>query len=102
MKTLFNGVYAPSTVGTLLREFTFGHARQSESVMCGHLLALAGRTGLLPGTEVRMFAELNLPWGLTEPPITVDRSTAAMSLRGAIESGVLSTYQKCKEYYANF
>ena len=28
MKTLFGGVYAPSTVGTLLREFTFGHARQ--------------------------------------------------------------------------
>ena len=27
MKTLFGGVYAPSTVGTLLREFTFGHAR---------------------------------------------------------------------------
>ena len=32
MKTLFDGVYAPSTVGTLLREFTFGHARQLESV----------------------------------------------------------------------
>jgi hypothetical protein len=28
MKALFDGVYAPSTVGTLLREFTFGHARQ--------------------------------------------------------------------------
>jgi hypothetical protein len=28
MKTLFGGVYArPSTVGTLLREFAFGHAR---------------------------------------------------------------------------
>ena len=33
MKTLFDGVYAPSTVGTLLREFTFGHARQLESVL---------------------------------------------------------------------
>lgn len=31
MKTLFGGVYAPSTIGTLLREFTFGHARQLES-----------------------------------------------------------------------
>ena len=28
MKTLFDAVYAPSTIGTLLREFTFGHARQ--------------------------------------------------------------------------
>jgi hypothetical protein len=35
MKTLFEGVYAPSTVGTLLREFTFGHARQLESVLRG-------------------------------------------------------------------
>jgi hypothetical protein len=35
MKTLFGGVYASSTIGTLLREFTFGHARQLESVLGG-------------------------------------------------------------------
>ncbi|MFI1913937.1 dTDP-4-dehydrorhamnose 3,5-epimerase family protein [Nocardia sp. NPDC020380] len=46
--------------------------------------------------------ELDLPWGLTEPPITVNRSAAATSLASAIESGVLSTYQECKEYYENF
>ena len=40
MKTLFDGVYAPSTIGTLLREFTFGHARQLESVLREHLAAL--------------------------------------------------------------
>jgi hypothetical protein len=28
MPILFDGVYAPSTLGTLLREFSFGHARQ--------------------------------------------------------------------------
>ncbi|MUM05184.1 hypothetical protein B5P44_10375 [Mycobacterium sp. CBMA 213] len=32
MKTLFDGVYAPSAVGILLREFAFGHARQCESM----------------------------------------------------------------------
>jgi hypothetical protein len=48
MKTLFDGVYAPSTVGTLLREFTFGHARQLESVLREHLAALCGRVDLLP------------------------------------------------------
>src|SRR6185436_2428738 len=37
MKTLFDDVYAPSTIGTLLREFSFGHARQLESVLRGHL-----------------------------------------------------------------
>ncbi len=48
MTTLFDGVYAPSTVGTLLREFTFGHARQLESVLRDHLVALCGRVDLLP------------------------------------------------------
>ena len=43
MKSVFGGVYAPSTVGTLLREFSFGHARQLESVLREHLVALCGR-----------------------------------------------------------
>lgn len=48
MKTLFDAVYAPSTVGTLLREFTFGHARQLESVLREHLMKLCRRVELLP------------------------------------------------------
>ena len=36
---LFDGVYVPSTLGTLLREFSFGHARQLESVVREHLCA---------------------------------------------------------------
>ncbi|MCX4096278.1 IS1380 family transposase [Nocardia sp. alder85J] len=59
MKTLFNGVYAPSTVGTLLREFTFGHAKQLESAMREHLVALADRTDLLPGAQVRTFVDID-------------------------------------------
>src|SRR3954471_247399 len=43
MPILFDGVYAPSTLGTLLREFSFGHARQLESVLREHLCVLAGR-----------------------------------------------------------
>ena len=43
MPIVFDGVYAPSTLGTLLREFSFGHARQLESVLREHLCALAGR-----------------------------------------------------------
>ena len=53
MKTLFGGVYAPSTIGTLLREFTFGHARQLESVLREHLAALGERVDLLAGADVR-------------------------------------------------
>ena len=59
MKTLFDGVYAPSTVGTLLREFTFGHARQLESVLGAHLAALCERVDLLPGAEVRAFLDID-------------------------------------------
>ena len=59
MKTLFGGVYAPSTIGTLLREFRFGHARQLESVLGVHLGALCGRVDLLPGADVRAFIDID-------------------------------------------
>ncbi len=59
MKTLFGGVYAPSTVGTLLREFTFGHARQLESVLRAHLVALCERVDLLPGADQWVFIDID-------------------------------------------
>jgi hypothetical protein len=59
MKTLFDGVYAPSTVGTLLREFTFGHARQLESVLREHLVALCARVDLLPGAAGQVFIDVD-------------------------------------------
>jgi hypothetical protein len=59
MTTLFGGVYAPSTVGTLLREFTFGHARQLESVLREHLVTLCGRVDLLPGADEQVFIDID-------------------------------------------
>ena len=59
MKTLFGGVYAPSTIGTLLREFSFGHARQLESVLRHHLSALCDGVDLLPGGDVRAFIDID-------------------------------------------
>ena len=59
MKTLFDAVYAPSTIGTLLREFTFGHARQLESVLREHLVALTARTELLPGLDEQAFIDID-------------------------------------------
>ena len=59
MSTLFGGVYAPSTVGTLLREFTFGHARQLESVLREHLVALCERVDLLPGADQQVFIDID-------------------------------------------
>jgi hypothetical protein len=56
---LFGGVYAPSTIGTLLREFTFGHARQLESILRAHLAALGERVDLLPGADERAFVDID-------------------------------------------
>ena len=58
-EALFDGVYAPSTVGTLLREFTFGHARQLESVLREHLVALCKRADLLPGADAQVFIDID-------------------------------------------
>ena len=59
MKTLFDGVYAPSTLGTLLREFTFGHARQLDAVLGEHLGALCERVDLLTGADRRVFIDID-------------------------------------------
>src|SRR3546814_16861454 len=59
MPILFDGVYAPSTLGTLLREFSFGHARQLESVLREHLVALTGRCEVLAGIEQQAFIAID-------------------------------------------
>src|SRR6476660_1796570 len=59
MPILFNGIYAPSTLGTLLREFSFGHARQLESVLRQHLGALAEHTELLAGIDEQVFIDID-------------------------------------------
>jgi hypothetical protein len=49
MDRLFTGVRAPSTLGTFLRTFTFGHVRQLDAVASRLLINLADRAPLLPG-----------------------------------------------------
>jgi hypothetical protein len=48
---MFDGVRAPSTLGTFLRGFTFGHVRQLDAVAARTLTGLAERVPLLPGIE---------------------------------------------------
>ena len=43
MGRLFGAVYAPSTLGSFLREFTFGHVRQLDSAARSLLVSLAAR-----------------------------------------------------------
>src|SRR6478609_4651208 len=59
MHRLFDGMYAPTTLGTLLREFTAGHVRQLQAVQGRHLLALAQRTGVLDGIGERAFVDID-------------------------------------------
>lgn len=47
MGRVFARAYAPSTLGSFLRAFTFGHVRQLDAVASRFLIALAGLTGLL-------------------------------------------------------
>lgn len=47
MGRLFQRRYAPSTLGSFLREFTFGHVRQLDAVASRVLQSLAGRAPLL-------------------------------------------------------
>src|SRR4051812_25180242 len=47
MGRIFARAYAPSTLGSFLRAFTFGHVRQLDAIASRFLIALAGLTGLL-------------------------------------------------------
>ena len=50
MKNLFASVYAPSTLGSHLREYTHGHVRQLDAVGTRFLSALGSYARLLPVT----------------------------------------------------
>ena len=47
MGTVFDRPYAPSTLGSFLREFSFGHVRQLDAVASRLLVGLASALGLL-------------------------------------------------------
>lgn len=49
MRRIFARAYAPSTLGSFLRAFTFGHVRQLDAIASRFLIALAGVTRLLGG-----------------------------------------------------
>jgi Transposase DDE domain group 1 len=51
MPRLFDQIRAPSTLGTFLRCFTFGHVRQLDAVAARLLPALAGAVPVLPGAD---------------------------------------------------
>jgi len=59
MDRLFAGVRAPSTLGTFLRAFTFGHVRQLDAVASRLLVNLAGQAPLLPGAAELAYVDVD-------------------------------------------
>ncbi|TWP31928.1 IS1380 family transposase [Leekyejoonella antrihumi] len=59
MGKVFEGVYAPATLGQFLREFTHGYNRQLASVARAHLVNLVGVTNLLPGIGQRALVDID-------------------------------------------
>jgi len=60
MATLFHRPYAPSTLGSFLRQFTFGHVRQLDAVASRFLDALAQRTPVVAGiTTGRVLVDID-------------------------------------------
>jgi hypothetical protein len=59
MGDLFDGVRAPSTLGSFLRAFTWGNVRQADKAGREFLIRLAARSPLLPGADVLAFVDID-------------------------------------------
>lgn len=59
MGTVFDRPYAPSTLGSFLRAFTFGHVRQLDAVATRFLAGLHARTPLLVGIDGPVLVDLD-------------------------------------------
>jgi len=59
MSKVFTGAYAPSTLGSFLRSFTFGHVRQLDAVAARFLTGLAATTPLLSGVDAYALVDID-------------------------------------------
>ncbi len=58
-RTVFDRPYAPSTLGSFLREFRFGHVRQLDAVAARLLARLRERTPVLAGIDGRILVDID-------------------------------------------
>src|SRR6059058_3064079 len=59
MPELFGDVYAPSTLGSFLRAFTWGHTRQLAAAARQFLLSLTERTPVLAGADQMTYVDID-------------------------------------------
>lgn len=79
---LGHAVLAPSTLGTFLRSFSWGHARQLDKV-AGELLARAWRAGAGPG----------------DAPVTIDVDSTICETYGLAKQGGVFGHTKVRGYH---
>jgi Transposase DDE domain group 1 len=84
MGRLFLRTYAPSTLGSFLRAFTFGHVRQLDAVATRFLAGLHGQTPLLGGT------------GSRSGPVLVDVDDTLVEVHGYAKQGAGFGYSKVR------
>ena len=59
MGRVFTRAYAPSTLGSFLRSFTFGHVRQLDAVAARFLTGLADHSPLMAGIEGQVLVDID-------------------------------------------
>ncbi len=79
---LGHAVLAPSTLGTFLRSFSFGHVRQLDAIS-REALVRAWRAGMGPG----------------EQPLTIDLDSTICETYGLLKQGVGFGYTKVRGYH---
>src|SRR4051812_47963168 len=79
MGTVFAAAYAPSTLGSFLRSFTFGHVRQADAVASRFLINLAEHTELLGSPEAT-------------GPVLVDLDDTIIEVHGYAKQGAAFGY----------
>src|SRR3982751_6076742 len=79
MGKVFTGAYAPSTLGSFLRSFTFGHVRQADAVASRFLRNLAEHTDLLGAAA-------------DAGPVLVDLDDTIVEVHGYAKQGAVFGY----------
>ena len=79
MGRVFKNVYAPSTLGSFLRTFAFGHVRQLDAVASRFLIRLAARTPLI--------GEVADTAGAKGGPVMIDIDDTIIEVHGYSKQG---------------
>ena len=79
MGRVFKNVYAPSTLGSFLRTFAFGHVRQLDAVASRFLIRLAARTPLI--------GEVADTAGAKGGPVMIDIDDTIIEVHGYTKQG---------------